>query len=56
MPEKILLFHAEQMTIQKIRKLAENKKIRTICVAPEEYHRSLGDLAGIPSRAVPGDL
>lgn len=55
MPEKILLFHAEQRTITKIQKLAENKRIRFICVDSENYHKSLGDLAGIPSEAVPGE-
>lgn len=55
MPEKILLFHAEQRTITKIQKLAENKRIRFICVDSEDYYKSLGDLAGIPSEAVPGE-
>ena len=55
MPEKILLFQTEQTTTEKIRKLTENKKIRLICVKPEEFNRSLGDLAGIPSEVIPGE-
>ena len=50
-----MLFQTEQTTVAKIRRLTENKKIRLIYVKPEDFNRSLGNLAGIPSEVDPGE-
>lgn len=43
--EKILLFQVSQQDADRIQKTASNMKIRTERFGPQQYHRTLGELA-----------